>query len=82
MKREKTQEHLGQAVCNTIEETSNAMLAAEADRACHAERYGFTNQTHSFSNVQELRALSEHPVRPKSPSFVSPADSTDRPHSR
>jgi len=35
----KIQEHLGEVVRSTVEETLNAMLDAEADRLCHAERY-------------------------------------------
>jgi putative transposase len=35
----KIQEHLGEVVCSTVEETLNAMLDAEADRLCRAERY-------------------------------------------
>src|SRR5215467_3395378 len=33
------QEHLGEVVRSTVEETLNAMLDAEADRLCRAERY-------------------------------------------
>ena len=35
----KIQAHLGQVVRSTVEETLNAMLDAEADRLCRAERY-------------------------------------------
>src|SRR5215469_13122528 len=35
----KIQEHLGEVVRSTVEETLNAMLDAEADRLCGAERY-------------------------------------------
>src|SRR5271168_1271061 len=35
----KIQEHLGEVVRSTVEETLNAMLDAEADRLCEAERY-------------------------------------------
>src|ERR1700747_2366559 len=35
----KMQEHLGRGVRSTVEETLNAMLDAEADRLCRAERY-------------------------------------------
>jgi len=35
----KIQEHLGEGVRRTLEETLNAMLDAEADRLCRAERY-------------------------------------------
>jgi putative transposase len=35
----KIQEHLGEVVRSTAEETLNAMLDAEADRLCQAERY-------------------------------------------
>ena len=38
----KIQEHLGEVVRNTVEETLNAMLDAEADRLCQAERYEHT----------------------------------------
>ena len=33
------QEHLGEVVRSTVEETLNAMLDAEADRLCQAARY-------------------------------------------
>lgn len=33
------QDHLGQVVRGTVEETLNAMLEAEADRLCQAARY-------------------------------------------
>lgn len=33
------QEHLGEVVPSTVEETLNAMLDAEGDRLCRAERY-------------------------------------------
>jgi transposase-like protein len=32
-------DHLGQVVRSTVEETLNAMLDAEADRLCNAEKY-------------------------------------------
>jgi transposase-like protein len=35
----KIQEHLGEVVRSTVEETLNSMLDAEADRLCWAERY-------------------------------------------
>ena len=35
----KIQEHLGEVVRSAVEATLNAMLDAEADRLCHAERY-------------------------------------------
>jgi len=35
----KIQEHLGEMVRSTVEETLNAMLDAEANRPCQAERY-------------------------------------------
>jgi putative transposase len=35
----KIQEYLGEVVCSTVEETLNAMLDAEADRLCRAQRY-------------------------------------------
>ncbi len=35
----KIQAHLGEVVCSTVEETLNAMMDAEADRLCRAERY-------------------------------------------
>jgi len=37
--RFRIQEHLGEVVRSTVEETLNAMLDAEADRLCRAERY-------------------------------------------
>src|ERR1700739_3059065 len=36
---ERVREHLGRIVRGTVEETLNAMLEAEADRLCNAERY-------------------------------------------
>src|SRR5271165_1769496 len=38
----KIQEHLGEVVRSTVEETLNAMLDAEADRLCQAARYDRT----------------------------------------
>src|ERR1700676_106156 len=35
----KIQEHLGEVVRSTVEDTLNAMLDAESSRLCHAERY-------------------------------------------
>jgi putative transposase len=35
----KIQEHLGEVVRSAVEATLNAMLDAEADRLCRAERY-------------------------------------------
>ena len=35
----KIQEHLGEVVRSTVEESLNAMLDAEADRLCRAEQY-------------------------------------------
>ena len=35
----KIQEHLGEVVRSTMEQTLNALLDAEADRLCGAERY-------------------------------------------
>src|SRR6202795_3928947 len=35
----KIQEHMGEVVRSTVEETLNALLDAEADRLCRAERY-------------------------------------------
>ena len=36
------QQHLGEMVRSTVEETLNAMLDAEADHLCHARRYEHT----------------------------------------
>ena len=36
------QQHLGEMVRSTVEETLNAMLDAEADQLCHARRYEHT----------------------------------------
>jgi hypothetical protein len=36
---EKIKDHLGSFVKNTVEETLNAMLDAEADAICNAQRY-------------------------------------------
>ena len=38
--REKIGKHLGAVVRDTVEETSNALLEAEADRLCGARRTG------------------------------------------
>ncbi len=54
----KIQEHLGEVVRSTVEETLNAMLDAQADRLCQAERYertearkdtraGFSGRSHA-----------------------------------
>jgi transposase-like protein len=40
----KIQEHLGEVVRSPVEETLNAMLDAEADRLCRAERYERTER--------------------------------------
>ena len=36
---EKVKEHLGEFVRETVEETLNALLDAEADKICNAQRY-------------------------------------------
>ena len=36
------QDHLGELVCGTVEETLNAMLDAEADALCGAQRYEYS----------------------------------------
>ena len=36
---ERIQDHLGKIVRGSVEETLNALLDAEADRLCNAERY-------------------------------------------
>ena len=36
---ERIQDHLGKIVRGSVEETLNALLEAEADRLCNAERY-------------------------------------------
>lgn len=41
--------HLGEMVRSTVEETLNSMLDAEADRLCNAERYeGATEKRQPF----------------------------------
>lgn len=40
---------IGQELRITVEETLNAMLAAEADRPCHAEPYGRTEGSERFT---------------------------------
>ena len=53
----KIQEHLGEVVRSTVEETLNAMLDAEADRLCCAERYERTEarkDTRAGSYQQQL----------------------------
>ena len=42
----KIQEHLGEVVRSTVEETLNAMLDAEADRLCRAEPSGTNGRRH------------------------------------
>jgi hypothetical protein len=51
----KIQAHLGEVVRSTVEETLNAMLDAEADRLCRAERYERTEAR------QDTRAGSSYP---------------------
>ena len=36
---DRIQDHLGKIVCGSVEETLNALLEAEAERLCNAERY-------------------------------------------
>ena len=36
------QDHLGELVCGTVEETLNAMLDAEADALCGVQRYEYS----------------------------------------
>ena len=53
----KIQEHLGEVVRSTVEETLNAMLDAEADRLCCAEQYERTEArkgTRAGSYQQQL----------------------------
>jgi len=45
----KIQEHLGEVVRSTVEETLNAMLDAEADRLCRAERYERTEGREDYT---------------------------------
>ncbi len=45
----KIQEHLGEMVRGTVEETLNKMLDAEADKLCNAERY---QRTHSRTDTR------------------------------
>lgn len=45
----KIQEHQSEVVRSTVEETLNAMLEAEADRLCRAERYERTENWDTLS---------------------------------
>ena len=56
----KIQAHLGEVVRSTVEETLNAMLDAEADRLCRAERYERTE----LARIRE-GSRSLHPCDPK-----------------
>ncbi len=47
----KIQAHLGEVVRSTVEETLNAMLDAEADRLCRAERYERTERARILGRV-------------------------------
>ena len=54
----KIQAHLGEVVRSTVEETLNALLDAEADRLCRAERYERTEarrDTRAGSNELHLQ---------------------------
>ncbi len=53
----KIQEHLGEVVRSTVEETLNALLDAQTDRLCRAERY---ERTVSCARYDEERGRWEH----------------------
>jgi len=69
----KIQEHLGEVVRSTVEETLNALLDAEADRLCQAERYERTEarqDTRAGSYQRQLHTKAG-PVRLKVPKLRS-----------
>src|SRR6202050_4350828 len=69
----KIQEHLGEVVRSTVEETLNALLDAEADRLCGAERYERTEarqDTRAGSYQRQLHTQAG-PVRLKVPKLRS-----------
>src|SRR5258708_10610879 len=56
----KIQEHLGEGVRSTVEETLNGMLDAEADRFCRAERYERTGGRRDMRRVFYQGQLQMH----------------------
>jgi putative transposase len=69
----KIQEHLGEVVRSTVEETLNGLLDAEADRLCQAERYERTRarqDTRAGSYQRQLHTKAG-PVRLKVPKLRS-----------
>ena len=61
---ERVRDHLGHIVRGTVEETLNAMLEAEADRLCNAERYERTQAERA--TVQKCERFSTLPFHPPS----------------
>jgi len=59
----KIQEHLGEVVRSTVEETLNAMLDAEADRLCRAECYErpLLDRLRNYRHVCKTRVLGPQP---------------------
>jgi putative transposase len=58
---ERVRDHLGRIVRGTVEETLNAMLEAEADRLCNAERYERT-QARRDQRFQVTGMICSRPV--------------------
>lgn len=58
----KIQEHLGEVVRSTVEETLNALLDAEADRLCGAERYERTEARRTRVPVPTNGSCTPKPV--------------------
>ena len=54
----KIQEHLGEVVRSTVEETLNVLLDAEADRLCRAKRYERTEARRSPGGFLPTTSLS------------------------
>jgi len=59
----KIQAHLGEVVRSTVEETLNAMLDAEADRLCRAERYERTEARRIRGRVPTNGSCTPKPVK-------------------
>ena len=69
----KIQDHLGQMVRRSVEETLNGMLDAEADRLCNAKRYErspdrqdtraghYKRALHTRAGEVELKVPNTHP---------------------
>ncbi len=57
----KIQAHLGEVVRSTVEETLNALLDAEADRLCRAERYERTEPARTREQVPTIGSYTPRP---------------------